>query len=173
VENIHDEVVAKDMPFDEPIDPLDHADAALLDSAVNRPFQTFDGKYLHEGFSRQAAALFHSLVCNHCFMNGNKRTAVMALDMFCTANGLCLLMSNDDVYQLAKGTAECNVNGEDTETVLSRISVQLDTFAVPFDALIADPYKDIKHIRSLYRECLKNRQDIRNHRLNCQQPADL
>lgn len=87
------------MAFDEPIDPRDHAQITLLDSAVNRPFQTFDGVYLHKTLSQQAAALFHSLVCNHCFNNGNKRTAVMALDIFMTANH----------REMAKDTAESNL----------------------------------------------------------------
>src|SRR5205823_6148371 len=125
VEYIHDEVVAKRMPFDEPMDPRDRGNTALLDSAVNRPFQTFDGQYLHPAIQQQAAALFHSLVCNHCFINGNKRTAVMALDMFTTANGFCLLMSNDDVYTMAKTTAEANLNGEHPDKVLQAISDQV------------------------------------------------
>jgi len=65
------------MAFDEPVDKNAFKDRGLLDSAVNRPFQTFGGQELYETIYKKAAALFHSLTCNHCFHNGNKRTAVI------------------------------------------------------------------------------------------------
>lgn len=143
MEFIHDELVAIHMPFDEPIDPRDHANIELLDSAVNRPFQTFDGGYLHPTLQEQAAALFHSLVCNHCFMNGNKRTAVMSLDLFMAANGYCLLMSNDDIYQMAKATAESNLNDEACEAALARISENVGSFSVPIDQLTPERFSSL------------------------------
>ncbi len=148
------------MPFSEPIDPRDHADTALLDSAVNRPFQTFDGSYLHTTLAQQASALFHSMVCNHCFSNGNKRTAVMALDMFMTANGFCLLMSNDHVYAMSKATAEANLSRQGLDDVLQRIASAVNAFSVPFEALNEDPYQDIKNMKLLYLHCLEERKSI-------------
>ena len=38
----------------------------------------------------KAAALFHSLIANHPFGNGNKRTAVIALELFLSANSVLL-----------------------------------------------------------------------------------
>jgi len=38
----------------------------------------------------KAAALFHSLIANHPFENGNKRTAVIALELFLSANSVLL-----------------------------------------------------------------------------------
>lgn len=64
---IHDELVASQMPYDEPIDPHGFRDLDLLDSAVHRPFQTFGGLDLYPTLPEKAAALFHSLVCNHSF----------------------------------------------------------------------------------------------------------
>lgn len=102
VEYIHDVLVAQRMPFNELIDPSDYRDHNKLESAVARPFQTFGGEDLHQTLFQKAAALFHSIACNHAFLNGNKRTAVMALDMFMTANGYLLFINGDDMYQLAK-----------------------------------------------------------------------
>jgi death-on-curing protein len=156
-----------------PIDPRDHAQITLLDSAVNRPFHTFDGVYLHKTLSQQAAALFHSLVCNHCFNNGNKRTAVMALDMFMTANHRCLLLSNEDVYEMAKDTAESNLKRASNEGILARLASKIDDNAVLFELLKAEPYRDVPGIDFLYQHCLREQEEICRHPLNQPQPASV
>src|SRR5690625_6356401 len=49
---------------------------SLLDSAVHRPQQS---AYLNDAYPtlfEKASALFESLARNHCFYNGNKRTAL-------------------------------------------------------------------------------------------------
>ncbi len=60
-------------------------DLGMLESAVYRP-QT--GYY--DDLSEMAAALLHSLLMNHAFVDGNKRTAVAAADVFLRLNGLVL-----------------------------------------------------------------------------------
>ena len=47
-------------------------DAAMLHSAVARPFATFDGAELYPHDFEKVAALFHSLVKSHPFMDGTK-----------------------------------------------------------------------------------------------------
>ncbi|MDP9185308.1 MAG: type II toxin-antitoxin system death-on-curing family toxin, partial [Actinomycetota bacterium] len=54
----------------------------------------------------KAAALFHSLTRNHAFINGNKRTAVLAAATFLKLNGYRLLLSDSDMIMLATDTAE-------------------------------------------------------------------
>jgi prophage maintenance system killer protein len=49
----------------------------LLDSAAHRPFATFGGDFFYQSGLEQAAALFESLVLNHAFEDGNKRTALV------------------------------------------------------------------------------------------------
>jgi death-on-curing protein len=49
-------------------------DEELLDSALNRPFQTFDGAELYPTPIDKAAAILESVVKNHPFSDGNKRT---------------------------------------------------------------------------------------------------
>lgn len=46
----------------------------LLDSALKRPYQTFDGKALYLKPIEKAAAILESIVKNHPFVDGNKRT---------------------------------------------------------------------------------------------------
>lgn len=49
-------------------------DKELLDSALSRPYQTFDGKELYPTPFDKAAAILESIVKNHPFKDGNKRT---------------------------------------------------------------------------------------------------
>ena len=57
-------------------------DASLLESAIARPFQTFEEKDLYPTFYEKAAALGESLIINHPFVDGNKRTGMAAMYAF-------------------------------------------------------------------------------------------
>jgi len=50
-------------------------DVRLLDSAMHRPQASFAGLDLYPGLAEKAAALLHSLVMNHPFVDGNKLRA--------------------------------------------------------------------------------------------------
>jgi len=54
-------------------------DEAALHSAVNRPYQTFDGEELYKTSVEKAAALIESLIKNHPFIDGNKRTGYVTM----------------------------------------------------------------------------------------------
>jgi len=62
-------------------------DLGLLKSAVARPQATFDGKELYADIFIKAAALMDSLVNNHPFADGNKRTGITAAGLFLLING--------------------------------------------------------------------------------------
>lgn len=59
----------------------------LLHSAVARPFATFGGEELYPSDFEKAAALFHSLIKNHPFLDGTKRTAFAAALYFLEESG--------------------------------------------------------------------------------------
>jgi death-on-curing protein len=63
-------------------------DMALLESALARPFQMYDNTYLYKTFLHKAAALIESLLINHPFVDGNKRTGYTVLRLFLMQNGL-------------------------------------------------------------------------------------
>ena len=69
-------------------------DAGLLESALFRP-QT--GYY--EDLPRMAAALFESLLMNHPFVDGNKRVAFFATDVFLRLNGWKLRVQPDRAHR--------------------------------------------------------------------------
>jgi death on curing protein len=62
-------------------------DRGLLESAVAQPMAQFGGEFLHEDLFEMAAALHFSLLMNHAFVDGNKRTAVLSALAFLTING--------------------------------------------------------------------------------------
>ena len=68
----------------------------LLLSAVARPQVTFDGQDLYPDLFSKAAALLESLVGNHAFLDGNKRTAITSAGLFLRINGYRLTASNQE-----------------------------------------------------------------------------
>jgi death-on-curing protein len=89
-------------------------DIGLLESAVARPQATFAGADLYPDLWSKAAALMHSLVLNHPFIDGNKRVALTAASVFLDLNG----------YQVNA------TNQEAVDFVLSVIAGELDLEAM-------------------------------------------
>ncbi len=97
-------------------------DKGLLESALFRP-QT--GYY--ENLVEMAAALFESLITNHAFVDGNKRIAFFATDVFLRLNGWKLVVSADDGFTFIVGSLE---RGDcDYEHLLPWISGHLEKIA--------------------------------------------
>lgn len=69
----------------------------LLLSAVARPQATFDGQDLYPDLFSKAAALLESLVGNHAFLDGNKRTAITSAGLYFRMNGYRLIASNQEL----------------------------------------------------------------------------
>lgn len=62
-------------------------DENLLASAVLTPQSSFGGKSPYRDIIEIAAAYLFYLCCNHPFLDGNKRTAMMAAIVFLRLNG--------------------------------------------------------------------------------------
>jgi death-on-curing protein len=82
-------------------------DMGLLESAVGRPMQTVFGEDAYATNQEKAAALLHSLVRNHPFADGNKRTATAAALFMLAVNGLWVKWNADEalhhIVQMAEG----------------------------------------------------------------------
>lgn len=76
-------------------------DLDLLESAVGRPMASFDGKDLYVSVFDKAAALLQSLLKNHPFVDGNKRTALTSAGIFLKLNGKILINSHDEEVEFA------------------------------------------------------------------------
>jgi death-on-curing protein len=62
-------------------------DFGALESAMAQPFMTFDGDELYPTLVEKAAALGFSLIQNHPFADGNKRTGHAVMAVFLALNG--------------------------------------------------------------------------------------
>ena len=71
----------------------------LLQSALARPQASFDGKELHPDLFSKAAALLYSLVNNHPFVDGNKRTGITSAGIFLRLNGWEIIATNEELEQ--------------------------------------------------------------------------
>jgi death-on-curing protein len=71
-------------------------DLGLVQSAVAQPRQSFGGVDLYPTLVEKAGALGYSLVRNHGFVDGNKRTGFAALEVFLRANGSRVIASVAD-----------------------------------------------------------------------------
>jgi death on curing protein len=78
-----------------------------LESALAQPRMTFGGKDLYPSLADKAAALGYSLIQNHPFLDGNKRTGHAAMEVFLFLNGFEIQASVDEqeriVLQVASG----------------------------------------------------------------------
>ncbi len=60
---------------------------ARLYASCARPFHTAFGNDLFPSDVDKAAALLHAIVCNHPFIDGNKRTATLAVPLWLVSRG--------------------------------------------------------------------------------------
>lgn len=81
-------------------------DLGLLESAVHRPQSSALGQDAYPHLHEKAAALFHGLIRNHPFIDGNKRTAVVSVAVFYSLNGYELQAADTAVVALALDVAE-------------------------------------------------------------------
>jgi death-on-curing protein len=63
-------------------------DLGLLESVIAQPRMTFGGEDLYPDLLEKAAALGFSIIMNHPFLDGNKRTGHAATETFLVLNGL-------------------------------------------------------------------------------------
>ncbi len=115
-------------------------DAALIDSAARRPFQSAFGQEGFPTLAEKAAALFHALIADRPFQNGCKRTAVIAVDLFLAANLRFLALDDEEMYQLAKETATHKERGLTQDEILKRIGDKLSPAIVTFWSLLRGRY---------------------------------
>lgn len=85
-------------------------DEALLDSALNAPFQSFGSEDAFPSLQQKAARLGFGLVKNHPFVDGNKRIGAHAMLVFLAVNGIELDYTqtelSDIILQVAAGETD-------------------------------------------------------------------
>lgn len=90
-------------------------DLGLLDSACHRPQAGFFGQDAYPSLSGKAAALMHSLACNHALVDGNKRLALLATVVFLRVNGHRLDLTDDEAFDLTMSVAAGQLDADGIE----------------------------------------------------------
>ena len=95
-------------------------DLSMLLSALGRPQSTFDGNDLYDDLFSKAAPLMDSLIRNHPFMDGNKRTAITAAALFMKLNGFTLVVPNEEMARFTLVCAQSKVTVEEISAWLQQ-----------------------------------------------------
>jgi death-on-curing protein len=74
-------------------------DQELLDSALNRPYQTFEDNELYPTIIDKAAAILESIIKNHPFVDGNKRTGYVLARLLMMSEQLDIQAKQEQKYQ--------------------------------------------------------------------------
>jgi len=76
-------------------------DRNSLEAALNRPFATFDGQDLYPTVVEKATAIFESIIINHPFIDGNKRTAYALFEyLLLNKGGIKIDATFEEKYQM-------------------------------------------------------------------------
>lgn len=94
-------------------------DMGLLQSALNAPFQAFEGKDVYPSLLSKAAAMCRSVISNHPFVDGNKRTGIHIMLIFLEVNGVQPNYTQQELIDLGLGVAAGNL---DVNAILNWLS---------------------------------------------------
>ncbi|GAA5026944.1 death-on-curing protein [Marivirga lumbricoides] len=98
-------------------------DRGMLDSALKRPYQTFDGKELYPGIIDKAASILESIVKNHPFIDGNKRTGYVLARLLLMSEDQDIQASQDQKYKLVISISTGEIDFEQIKEWLLKYSI--------------------------------------------------
>jgi death-on-curing family protein len=113
IEGIHELLVEDFRRGRDPIEPPGVRDETLLGAAAFRPHTSIGQELKYPSVAMAGAALFHALVHDHAFHNGNKRTALVSLLVFLDKNGYVLPVEQDILYDYVLQLAQHRVLPDD------------------------------------------------------------
>lgn len=87
-------------------------DRGALEAAVARPQATFGGEDLYPELPAKAAALMHSVVTNHPFVDGNKRVGAHAALLFIRVNGMQPLITPEELTEVTMSVARGELSAQ-------------------------------------------------------------
>ena len=120
VVGIHEALVRDFAGTSDPIDPPGIKSMQLLASAVFRPQTSLGNRLKYPTVESSASALLHSLIQDHPFHNGNKRTALVAMLAFLDKNGMFPIFGQDEVFKLVLQIAQHRIAESGAEMLADR-----------------------------------------------------
>ncbi len=100
-------------------------DLGLIKSAIARPQATFDGVDLYQTLFDKAAALLQSLLKNHPFIDGNKRTALSSAGIFLASNGYKLMNRHKQEVTFTLAVANDKLTLQDISNWFKKYSTKI------------------------------------------------
>lgn len=97
----------------------------MLQSAIYRPFATFDGQDLYPDIYLKAGALIQSIVKNHPFIDGNKRTAFITTYNFLALNGIKITTGKREIVKFMVSVANKNLSVDEISSWLKSHSTTI------------------------------------------------
>ncbi|MGN1417768.1 MAG: type II toxin-antitoxin system death-on-curing family toxin [Acutalibacteraceae bacterium] len=88
-------------------------DEGLLDSALSAPFQGFGETDSFPSLQQKGARLGYGLICNHAFIDGNKRIGAHAMLLFLSLNGIELEYMQEELSDMVLNVAAGSLRFED------------------------------------------------------------
>ncbi len=85
-------------------------DFAMLESAVKRPYNTFNNLELYPEIEDKAASILESIVKNHPFIDGNKRTGYVLMRFLLMKSGKDIKASEEEKYNFVINIASGKLN---------------------------------------------------------------
>ena len=92
----------------------------LLESALNRPVTNISGKDMYEGVFKKAAVLAYSIIKNHPFVDGNKRTGLHSALAFLELNGHVTEIKSKSLVKLGLDIANNKVKLEEVAEIFRK-----------------------------------------------------
>jgi death on curing protein len=96
-------------------------DHGLLESAIAQPMATFDGAFVHEDVFEMAGAYLFHIVANHPFVDGNKRTGLLAALVFLDLNGIQIEHGSEALYEITMAVAQGEADKQGAASCLRRL----------------------------------------------------
>ena len=103
---IHAALVDDFKNSEEPIDPPGVRSHHLVGSTVSRPQTAHGDRLKYPTVDLAAGALMHSVVHNHCFFNGNKRTGLVAMLVFLDCNSRIATCDEKELFRFTLRLAQ-------------------------------------------------------------------
>ncbi len=99
-------------------------DAAGLESALARPFQTFAGANLNTTIFEKAAAVGESIFINHPFIVGNKRTSLLLMEALLKYAGFKISTNGDELYNFVINISTGTISFDQIVTCLKKNAIE-------------------------------------------------
>jgi len=100
-------------------------DEGMLSSAIERPYASFGGEDLYKTPFEKAAAILESIIKNHPFVDGNKRTGFISCGALLLREGYEMIASETVAYDFVIKVASSHLDFDEIVTFIESNSIHI------------------------------------------------